>query len=832
MTQQKKLPEKEQKKLTLTQTILPMVKKPWFPALAFLAIAILYFLPYLNLHKVIHGGDDNPRDWHSVGNYGYEHRSLFDRWMPHNGGTTAMEQRFGSFINPTYPFHMILPKYKARTLEYLFWMFIAGYCTFLFLRSLGASKKAAFIGGLAYMIAPAFQSYIYGGHFARMSVIAMMPGVMFFTQRLLTGRCLLHAIGLVIVLSLCLYSQHVQLFLFVCMGMAAYYIALILHAYFRKQITLSEGIKRSSLFAAALIVTMLVTSMNSFPTLHDTTKSSKRAGGVDYTYASSFSLHPEEMVNLLQPDFISWNQTYWGQNPLKLNSEYFGICILLCAILLFLLKRPTANHYILLALLVFGVLFSLGAHTPLHKLFYLYFPGIKTLRAPSFMYIWIFLPAVCFAALGLDELLKLKWDSASLSLRRRLIIFACIATGLCGLYMMATGPFIQFWYHTILPLDMQSQQKESLLPTVIKNAQAGAVIIFLIVTSFFVLSYVYTSQRLGKTSFLCLLSMLILIDLVRISRPFLTQAVYPNNFFTRQVMIEQSIANFFKAKDPSIYRVHHLINDSRMSIPGLELTYIFDDFINKRYNELIQTLQQDFYLILQAPTASDVSQRILQLTNILNILNIKYILSLQPLAIPGLSEVISNGGLSVYQNINCFPRYYLADSLVLTDDAEATTFQLLNQSPFNRSTVIVEKNSWADHTLADQSPPLVDASLPDSVEVVSYQPFKGYAKLSVHTHKKCFLVVSENYNSGWHVTIDKKPSDVIPVNFFAKAVIVPKGESTVEFEYYSTSAKLWRKVTLISGILFLLFSITVVIWTWKKKNQNHCSSTPQQQKKA
>ncbi|MBN1981540.1 MAG: YfhO family protein [Chitinivibrionales bacterium] len=790
------------------ETIAAIVRRPWFPVVVFALLAILYFLPYLSFQKVIYGIDDGPRGWHAIGNTGYGNKSLFDRWNPLNGGLTMMEQRFGRFINPTHLFHMVLPMYKARTLEYLFWTFAAGLLCFLFLRELRISRKAAYLGAIVYMMAPAFQSLIVAGHFAKMSVIAMLPGLLFFTQRLLNGRRMWDLIGLVTVMSLSVYSNHPQIAIFAFMGMFAYYVCRMLYSTLvEKTVAIAEGLRRASVFAAALIAALLLTSMSLFPSYHDTTRTSKRAGGVDYSYAASFALHPEEMVNLVEPDFIGWGELYWGQNSLKLNSEYFGICTLLLMLMLFMFRRQGFTKYLFVGLFLFGIMFSLGPHTPVHKFFYTFFPPIKSLRGPSMMYIWFFLPAVALAAYSLDEIFTFDWKS-NVVVRKKIIIFSAIAGGLCLLYMLATGPFIQFWYANLLPAAAQHQQKASILPQIIKSAQNGGLAIFLIVGAFFTLCYLVMGRKIGHTTFFFLVAALMLIDLVRISRPFLAKATYPNNFYLRNEQIERSIGDYLRKKDSSIYRVHHLLQDQRLVIPGLELTYTFNDFTNKRYNSLIRALQEDFYSVFQNNPDGESVQSIQQLVNILNIFNAKYLLSGQKLPLPGFHEIVNGGGLYIYENISSFPRYFLADKVLLTDDSEKALLQQFGERPFDRTTVIVENETWGKRTLIQSG---TDSAAIDSVEVLVYDPFKGYSKLSVRSRQEQVLVALENYAPGWRATIDRKQTDIFPVNYYAKGIVVPKGVSIVELEYRSDVALLWRKVTLISALIFFLFIIFVTI---------------------
>ncbi|NVM02952.1 MAG: hypothetical protein HWN67_11485, partial [Candidatus Helarchaeota archaeon] len=58
----------------------------------------------------------------------------------------------------------------------------------------------------------------------------------------------------------------------------------------------------------------------------------KKEEGVGIQYGSSWSLHPEEVFSFLLPEFVNYDvkekRFYWGRNPFKVNSEYFGSIIL------------------------------------------------------------------------------------------------------------------------------------------------------------------------------------------------------------------------------------------------------------------------------------------------------------------------------------------------------------------------------------------------------------------------------------------------------------------------------------------------------------------------
>ncbi len=153
-----------------------------------------------------------------------------------------------------------------------------------------------------------------------------------------------------------------------------------------------------------------------------------------------------------------------------------------------------------------------------------------------------------------------------------------------------------------------------------------------------------------------------------------------------------------------------------------------------------------------------------------------------------------------------FPRFFLADNIKIEEDSKAAILQSLEASYLDRNTVVIDKASWEGKSLNND----FDANAANTVTVRKYDPRNGHIKLNVKSNREQFLVISENYNYGWTATIDKKATDIFPANYYAKALIVPKGSTEVELIYNSTVAAFWRKINAVAAILFLVFCCAVV----------------------
>jgi hypothetical protein len=550
--------------------------------------------------------------------------------------------------------------------------------------------------------------------------------------------------------------------------------------------------------------------MSTFPSMNHTDTTSKRAGGVNYEYAASWASHPEEIFSLAQPDFIGWKEFYWGQNPLKFNAEYFGIIFLVLAIAAFLNKKPDFLKKLLAGYFIFAVLFSLGSHTPIHKFLYNLLPGMKSFRAPSMMYIWYFFPGMILAALSLEELLRIKWEKGSV-MAKRLMIYAGIVLGLGFLYLVGTESFAEFWYNSIYPGQIRSESKYAVLTRSIPHIKTGAILIFASVLGFLVIAYLKVTDKIKRNTFLILIACICLFDLLRISRPFLTQTLKAPDQFTRQEKWEHSIADFLRKQDPSLYRVHSMLGDQKMYIPGLDLTYIFDDFINKQYNDIIQRLQSLSYAFQQPQYREDQSIKI-QFRNLLSLINAKYILCVNELEIPGFRAIVNQRGFKIYENKGAYPFFHFAENIHFSSDPLNALLERSNRELFSTHTAILH-NRWKDAAVSGDIP---DTLFQNNISVVSYEVGNGKVVLEATSDRKQVLVFSQNYNGGWKAVVNGQSATIFPVNHTWQGVTVPKGKSTVTFTFNSSIASFWRKANLYAFIAFFLFILAAGIYEIKK----------------
>jgi hypothetical protein len=132
-------------------------------------------------------------------------------------------------------------------------------------------------------------------------------------------------------------------------------------------------IKPVVFFVIAAIIGLGLSLVQILPPYVYVNKYSPRAeGGRGYDYAVSWSAHQEELVSQVVPEFCGYNlqeeNSYWGRNAFKQNADYGGIIPLLFAFLALLFARDKKKWFFL-GLSGLAIIYSLGGHTPIYRLF-------------------------------------------------------------------------------------------------------------------------------------------------------------------------------------------------------------------------------------------------------------------------------------------------------------------------------------------------------------------------------------------------------------------------------------------------------------------------------
>ncbi|MBI3385657.1 YfhO family protein [Candidatus Gottesmanbacteria bacterium] len=155
--------------------------------------------------------------------------------------------------------------------------------------------------------------------------------------------------------------------------------------------------------------------------------------------------------------------------------------------------------------------------------------------------------------------------------------------------------------------------------------------------------------------------------------------------------------------------------------------------------------------------------------------------------------VYNQDGWIVYENLKAAPRIFLATNVIPyknTQDFEKSFF-----SPtFDSSKEVLV-------------PASTNLNVPPSsggiVQILSYQP--NSIRIQTSANSDALLFVSDTYYPGWKASIDSVMTPIHRADYAFRAILVPKGNHTVTFEYLPDSLALGEKVSIIS------LGLTVII---------------------
>ena len=95
-----------------------------------------------------------------------------------------------------------------------------------------------------------------------------------------------------------------------------------------------------------------------------------------------------------------------------------------------------------------------------------------------------------------------------------------------------------------------------------------------------------------------------------------------------------------------------------------------------------------------------------------------------------------------------------------------------------------------------------------TVEFTSYAPMD--IKFHIQAATPTVLLLNDQYEPNWAVTVDGKPAPLLRANFIMRGVYLAAGEHTVEFKYSLPSKPLYVTLSaIILGVLLCGFLVAL-----------------------
>lgn len=786
----------------------------WLPPALFLGLTAFLFREFIFGRGMLFGNDTLGLGYLARAFYANElDGSGFPLWAPLIlGGTPFLEALSGgdSLYPPSLLLLLLLEPYRALGWKLVLHVAAAGFFMFGWVRALGASRAAALLGGTAFMLAPYLVSLVHPGHDGKMFVTALTPLLFWAVERHFVRASVRTFTATAFVVALVIYTTHFQMayFLFGAAGLYAIFRALqIGTAKAAGEATRARAAGlRFALFLGAALAGAGVAAVQLVPAVEYVTEYSRRiqstreaAQESGVAWSSSWSLHPEEAMALIVPEFAGnnaggadWSQgTYWGRNVTRDNHPSAGLVVLLLAAVALVggLQRPLRWFFAGLGGL--ALLFALGTHTPVWRIFYEVVPGIRLFRAPDQVMFLFAFSASTLAALGLDRLLRLDDDESSARARVLGTLWAGVGV-LGGLALLAASGALTSMWTTGLYTDVTPDRLDRLAalePFIVR----GASISFALALGVAGLGWARATGRLAPAIVVAGLVGLVAADELRIGSGFI-QVLDFEQWSAPDPNVQAVLQREADASEP--YRLlsfRQSGQDVRPALHGIELAGGHHPNDLSRYRELIGMVGSGLPVNLQD-------------ADIRRLLNVRYILwpDHQFGSIDG-APIVSRTQLqdgTPYETILAeegLPRARLVGAATVRSDTEAVPYMLSDAFDPEREVV-----------LAEPSPLALDGA-PAEGTVRWLARSANELRLEVTTARPALLVVADNWFPAWRASVDGAEAPVLRAYHTLRAVPVPAGEHVVEMSYRSEvlARSLWMSVLL----LFALAGATALsIW--------------------
>jgi hypothetical protein len=769
----------------------------WGPMLLFFIVTVILFRNFIFSGDMLFGTDtveaglmfrsfyaEFVRTYHTI-----------PLWNPYLfGGLPFIDAMHGETFYPLAVLKFLIPVHRALGFKIVITVLLCGIFMYLLLRAMGLSRLVSTFGGVAYLLCSNTVTLTYGGHTGKMYVISLLPLLFLAVEKIFkVKRIVVWYLVFALFVAVLILANHPQLAYFAMWGVGAYYIYRLLANYLGDR-NLKRALTHTVLMVLALTLGLAAASVQLVAPYTYLKSHSPRAGeGRGYEFASSWSLHPEEVVDQVVPGFSGYNvwmeQTYWGRNAFKLNSEYGGLIPLVLALIaLYVIKDR--RKYLFLGISLVALLYALGDNTPFFTIFYHLVPGVKSFRAPSTIMFLLTFSVTVLGAMGLQRLTERLEAKTSDKILKGLIIATGVLVVITFLMAVTRGGLISLWnsifYTNISPERFEVQQ--NYLPKII----VGSLLTTLFLGLVTLLYNLYRKKVLGRSVFIGAFIVLAVLDLWRIDYKFI-RVVPLRDFFQKDGAIEflqrrATHESFRVLAAPGVYRNQDYL--AYFGIPEL-LGYhgnqlkIYDEFTDRPLFEEATTMEEYQRLSIQFLMGPKI-----------DLLSLKYLLAPYDFENTKYKAVRDFGRFKIYENRNFIPRVRLVDRYEVIPESQKALKRVAAASFDHRESVILEK--------APPFPSAQELMLKGEARIV--QDNINDLTVEAQLDHPGILILADNYYPAWKAYVDGEPTEIIRANYIHRAVFLPAGRHQVRFKFenrhYQTS--LYISLLTIVGLVVII----------------------------
>ena len=635
-----------------------------------------------------------------------------------------------------YPLNVlffIFPFATAWTILIISQPLLAGIFLFLFLRHKRLDQISALVGAVCFAFSGFSTAWLTWG--TMVSTILWLPLILLAFEKIhesskKTPWRLLFIFSIVS----SFFAGHIQIFAYSMLVFGAYAVGM------------ARKMKMQKPYLMHIVIPGIILAITSpvWIRLISYLPSSSRIAGSSWT-AEGFFIPLRHFVQFIVPDYFGNPATlnYWGTWNYGEMVGYIGVIGLLLALI-----GISARSGFWIGIVYVSLLFAVDS--PISRLpFILHIPGISSLQPTRLLSIVDF---------GLSILAAYGMASLMAGVKKRQVIIPGII-----LLTVFAGAWISVLIPTSfgIPIEQIAIVKRNLiLPSVMFAAAIGMVGAIVLLKKSLV-----TLRSVGALMVIILLS----FELIRFGWKF-------TPFTDRSFFFPTTETISFLEQLPKPFRV--LAADDRL-LPPNSLSYYdiesisgYDPIHGLRYEEYIASMERGEPNITPPFGFTRIIAPKTIRSPLLALLNVQYVLSIDPLVGSKVRLLAEEGTTKLYKYVGGVPRVYLAEQIVSETSKEAVIRKLYDSSFIPGKTAVVES------PISIVSAPL---GMDESAVISSYEGDR--MNIQTTTKNTRLLVIGNMMDPHWSVTIDKKRTDILRVNYLFFGSIVPAGIHTIAVQY-------------------------------------------------
>lgn len=600
-----------------------------------------------------------------------------------------------ALLYPINILHLLFPTERVFSLSLVFHHMLAAVGMYGFIYSLYRNQPGAVIGALVYAWSGFLITHAHDGHIIHVIAYSWIPFALWCQNGFRSRWHFGYILGFSITLTAMFFGGHTQIPLYI------FYVVMFRSLWWGIQSFLqNKNVQKAVQPVFATGVGLALSILLSLPVLLPLYQLSKqtagRAGGAAYSFAVSDSMPPGHLLTLVAPFFYGdptaadRESQFW-----ETTTGYHEICgytgVLPIVLFLLIWTRRSSNRkrysFTESETLFFGILaavgvfFALGEYNPLYPVLYYGLPGWSFFRVPGrLLLLWIIGVSVC-SARGWQMINSYKWSALQTQIGLKLsVVFSVIVFVLTVILLVMKESILsslrEFEVNRTMELfnlPPASRLNVNLgLPQVLFETryehmlQAGILACAVLIVGW--LGLILHNRLKYSWSWLPI-AVLISIDLLLFSHRFIEVKPLPD---WRETYYPQTELVQFLQENSEGYRVlclddaignpgletHPELRPNRLMNFGIESARGYDPLINQTYTRWVNRMYGNppdapqggllFFPGLQA-----------QQTDALNIMNVKYVVTTQPLPEPfSVAWSEDKSPIKIYENPQCFERVF------------------------------------------------------------------------------------------------------------------------------------------------------------------------------